>query len=128
MGPEGGEAGGEVVAAGTPEEVAGTPGSPTGAYLADVAVVGAVPQARRGRARKVAAAAAVDRATFVGPAGDATRHRAGQLPTRSRAAAGDLRTLADDIAHRAGDVERGQHTWDRLLKRIEEQLREVSGG
>ena len=29
MGPEGGEEGGEVVASGTPEEVAGTPAAPT---------------------------------------------------------------------------------------------------
>jgi excinuclease ABC subunit A len=57
MGPEGGEAGGEVVAAGTPEEVAGTPGSHTGEYLAEADVVGAAPKARRGRAKKVAAAA-----------------------------------------------------------------------
>ncbi len=57
MGPEGGEAGGEVVAAGTPEEVAGTPGSHTGEYLAGVGIVGAAPKARRGRAKKVAAAA-----------------------------------------------------------------------
>ncbi|HXG50562.1 MAG TPA: excinuclease ABC subunit UvrA [candidate division Zixibacteria bacterium] len=34
LGPEGGERGGEVVAAGTPEEVARSPGSHTGAYLA----------------------------------------------------------------------------------------------
>jgi excinuclease ABC subunit A len=33
LGPEGGRAGGEVVAAGTPEEVAATPGSHTGRYL-----------------------------------------------------------------------------------------------
>ncbi|MEY2516500.1 MAG: excinuclease subunit, partial [bacterium] len=57
MGPEGGEAGGEVIAAGTPEEVAGTPGSDTGEYLAAAGVVGAAPKARRGRAKKVAAAA-----------------------------------------------------------------------
>jgi excinuclease ABC subunit A len=57
MGPEGGEAGGEVVAAGTPEEVAGTPGSHTGEYLAEVEVVGAAPKARRGRAKKFVAAA-----------------------------------------------------------------------
>ena len=57
MGPEGGEAGGEVVAGGTPEEVAGTPGSHTGEYLAGVGIVGAAPKARRGRAKKVAAAA-----------------------------------------------------------------------
>ena len=56
MGPEGGEAGGEVVAGGTPEEVAGTPGSHTGEYLAEVGVSGAAPKARRGRAKKVAAA------------------------------------------------------------------------
>ena len=34
MGPEGGDGGGRVVAAGTPEEVAATPGSHTGRYLA----------------------------------------------------------------------------------------------
>ena len=33
MGPEGGEDGGEVIAAGSPEEVAGTPGSYTGEFL-----------------------------------------------------------------------------------------------
>jgi excinuclease ABC subunit A len=35
LGPEGGDKGGRVVAAGTPEDVAETPGSYTGAYLAD---------------------------------------------------------------------------------------------
>jgi len=34
LGPEGGDAGGEVVAVGTPEEVARTPGSHTGRFLA----------------------------------------------------------------------------------------------
>ena len=57
MGPEGGEEGGEVVAAGTPEEVAGTPGSYTGAFLAEAGVVAAAPKAKRGRKRKVTAAA-----------------------------------------------------------------------
>ncbi len=33
LGPEGGDGGGQIVAAGTPEEVAGTPGSYTGQYL-----------------------------------------------------------------------------------------------
>ena len=33
LGPEGGDAGGEIVAAGTPEEVAGVEGSHTGAFL-----------------------------------------------------------------------------------------------
>jgi excinuclease ABC subunit A len=47
MGPEGGEEGGEIVAAGTPEEVAGTPGSHTGAFLAGL-VTPAAPTARRG--------------------------------------------------------------------------------
>jgi excinuclease ABC subunit A len=58
MGPEGGEEGGTVVAAGTPEEVAGTPGSYTGAFLAEL-VEPAAPKARRGtkKPRKVAAAA-----------------------------------------------------------------------
>jgi excinuclease ABC subunit A len=50
MGPEGGEDGGEVVAAGTPEEVAGTPGSYTGEFLQGL-VEAAAPKARRGRSR-----------------------------------------------------------------------------
>jgi len=36
LGPEGGEAGGEVVATGTPEEVAAVSGSYTGRFLADL--------------------------------------------------------------------------------------------
>ena len=57
MGPEGGEEGGLVVAQGTPEEVAGTPGSYTGEFLAEL-VTPATPKARRtSRAKKVAAAA-----------------------------------------------------------------------
>jgi len=50
MGPEGGEDGGEVVAAGTPEEVAGTPGSYTGEFLRGL-VEAAAPKVRHGRAR-----------------------------------------------------------------------------
>jgi excinuclease ABC subunit A len=57
MGPEGGEEGGTVVAAGTPEEVAGTPGSHTGEFLARL-VEPAAPKARRGRTRAKAPAAA----------------------------------------------------------------------
>ena len=59
MGPEGGEEGGLVVAQGTPEEVAGTPGSHTGAFLAEL-VVPAKPSKRRAapRARRTPAAAA----------------------------------------------------------------------
>jgi excinuclease ABC subunit A len=61
MGPEGGEEGGTVVAQGTPEQVAGTPGSHTGAFLAGL-VTPASPSARRGggggsRRRRTAAAA-----------------------------------------------------------------------
>jgi excinuclease ABC subunit A len=48
LGPEGGEAGGRLVAAGTPEEVAGVEGSYTGQYLKRV-----LPERRR---RKRAAA------------------------------------------------------------------------
>ena len=51
MGPEGGEDGGEVVATGTPEEVAGTPGSYTGEFL-QALVEPAAPKARRGGKRK----------------------------------------------------------------------------
>jgi len=36
LGPEGGEAGGQIVAQGTPEEIAANPGSYTGRYLAEV--------------------------------------------------------------------------------------------
>jgi excinuclease ABC subunit A len=53
MGPEGGEEGGTVVAAGTPEEVAGTPGSYTGEFLAGL-VEPAAPKVRRRRARAAA--------------------------------------------------------------------------
>ncbi|MBA2636617.1 MAG: excinuclease ABC subunit UvrA [Solirubrobacterales bacterium] len=57
MGPEGGDEGGTIVATGTPEEVAGTPGSHTGRFLAEL-VTAAAPRARRRRAREVSAAAA----------------------------------------------------------------------
>jgi excinuclease ABC subunit A len=60
MGPEGGEEGGNVVAQGTPEEVAGTPGSHTGEFLAEL-VTPVAPKPRRKAAgaprRKVPAAA-----------------------------------------------------------------------
>jgi len=46
LGPEGGEAGGEVVAIGTPEEVAANPGSYTGSFLRNL-VTPAKPRARR---------------------------------------------------------------------------------
>src|SRR5947208_12857390 len=57
MGPEGGEEGGTVVATGTPEEVAGTPGSYTGQFLAGL-VEPAAPRARRARTRAKPPAAA----------------------------------------------------------------------
>jgi excinuclease ABC subunit A len=47
MGPEGGEEGGLVIAAGTPEEVAAEPGSHTGMFLAELLT----PAARRGPGR-----------------------------------------------------------------------------
>ena len=56
MGPEGGEEGGTVVAQGTPEEVAGTPGSHTGEFLAQL-VTPAAPKARRATPRRRAGAA-----------------------------------------------------------------------
>jgi excinuclease ABC subunit A len=59
LGPEGGEDGGLIVAEGTPEQVAGTPGSHTGRFLAAI-VEPAAPGARRGggpRRSRVAAAA-----------------------------------------------------------------------
>ena len=57
MGPEGGEEGGRVIASGTPEEVAGTPGSHTGEFLAGL-VTPAAPKVRRRRAAAPQAAAA----------------------------------------------------------------------
>ena len=57
MGPEGGEEGGNIVAAGTPEEIAGTPGSHTGEFLAAL-VTPAEPKLRRKRAPRAKAGAA----------------------------------------------------------------------
>ena len=51
LGPEGGEAGGEVVATGTPEEVAGNPDSYTGRFLAEL-VEAAEPAPKPRRAAK----------------------------------------------------------------------------
>jgi excinuclease ABC subunit A len=56
MGPEGGEEGGEVVAAGTPEEVAAVTGSHTGEFLRKL-VEPDTPKKKPARRRKVAAAA-----------------------------------------------------------------------
>ena len=54
LGPEGGEEGGQVVAQGTPEQVAAAAGSHTGRFLSEIVE----PPARRRRSRpKVAAAA-----------------------------------------------------------------------
>ena len=51
MGPEGGDEGGEVVAVGTPEQVAGVEGSYTGHFLKEL-VTPAKPKATRSRAKK----------------------------------------------------------------------------
>ncbi len=53
MGPEGGDEGGEVVAIGTPEQVAGVEGSYTGRFLKEL-VTPAKPKATRARAKKAA--------------------------------------------------------------------------
>ncbi|MGD9737550.1 MAG: excinuclease ABC subunit UvrA [Solirubrobacterales bacterium] len=55
LGPEGGEEGGEIVAVGTPEEVAGVEGSYTGRFLAELVV--AEKAKRGGRRRREAVAA-----------------------------------------------------------------------
>jgi excinuclease ABC subunit A len=57
MGPEGGEEGGTLMAAGTPEEIAATEDSHTGRFLREL-VEPAAPKARRGGGRKKVAAAA----------------------------------------------------------------------
>ncbi len=51
MGPEGGDEGGELVAAGTPEEVAAIPESHTGRFLAEALAPGPAPSKRPSRAR-----------------------------------------------------------------------------
>jgi excinuclease ABC subunit A len=51
LGPEGGERGGEIVATGTPEEVAAVPGSYTGRFLADLVTPAASVASGNGRGR-----------------------------------------------------------------------------
>jgi excinuclease ABC subunit A len=51
LGPEGGDAGGEVVASGTPEEIAGSPASYTGKYLGPMLGREPAPRARARRER-----------------------------------------------------------------------------
>jgi excinuclease ABC subunit A len=53
LGPEGGEAGGEVLAVGTPEDVAAVDRSYTGQFLREI--LPAPPKRRRPRAESVAA-------------------------------------------------------------------------
>ena len=54
LGPEGGDAGGRVVACGSPEEIAANPASHTGAYLRPM-LAGAAPEpAKTKRSRKAA--------------------------------------------------------------------------
>ncbi|MDO5286342.1 MAG: excinuclease ABC subunit A, partial [Actinomycetia bacterium] len=52
LGPEGGSRGGQLVAQGTPEQVAATPGSYTGQFLAEVLAGTSVPVAPRPRTTK----------------------------------------------------------------------------
>jgi excinuclease ABC subunit A len=56
LGPEGGEAGGEVVATGTPEEVAAVDSSYTGQYLRDLLEPAPAPRRARARGREPVAA------------------------------------------------------------------------
>ncbi len=58
LGPEGGDGGGRIIAAGTPEQVAATPGSHTGQFLAQVLAPAQPVKRRKSRARKSAPAPA----------------------------------------------------------------------
>ncbi len=55
MGPDGGSRGGQLVAEGTPEQVAGTPGSYTGEFLKDILAGTDVPVAKPPKAKPAAA-------------------------------------------------------------------------
>ena len=77
LGPEGGDGGGEVVAVGTPEEVAEVPGSHTGRFLREVLA--------RDRARDAAAAAVQDGGD---PSGDVAASTAG--PAAAAGPAGEV--------------------------------------
>jgi len=57
LGPEGGAAGGDLVAAGTPEAIAATPASHTGRYLRRALAIGDEMPTRRARKREPAAVA-----------------------------------------------------------------------
>jgi excinuclease ABC subunit A len=58
LGPEGGDAGGEIIATGTPEQVAGVPGSHTGRFLADLVEPESPTVRKASRSRKREAVAA----------------------------------------------------------------------
>ena len=54
LGPEGGAAGGQVIATGTPEQVAATGGSHTGAFLAQVLAPAKPKRTRKAKAKAAA--------------------------------------------------------------------------
>ena len=58
LGPEGGDAGGEIIATGTPEQVAGVPGSHTGRFLSELVEPEAPTVRKASRSRKREAVAA----------------------------------------------------------------------
>ena len=70
------------------------------------------------RAAGHGAAESVHAATFVGPAGDATRARADRLRGRASQRADELRNLADAIDRAAGEVEDDQRNWEVLKDRF----------
>ncbi|MHB1836290.1 MAG: excinuclease ABC subunit UvrA, partial [Solirubrobacteraceae bacterium] len=90
LGPEGGDEGGEVIATGTPEEVATVPGSHTGHFLTEL--LGA-PAARRngrssaGRGRRQTPARAAQRATAAANGSNGATRKAATGTGRKRASA-----------------------------------------
>jgi len=84
LGPEGGEFGGEVIAEGTPEHVAGVPASYTGQFLRRVVTRAAIRQAGGRSQGNPAAAPRIARGALDGPPGRSARGRRNRVLAAER--------------------------------------------